>query len=315
MVNEGHIDANSSGDNHFKYEKGKLYQFVNCRILRQHRIFEEDFWVRDGVIMNPEKIFFDEKIRADYVVNCNGCFLFPGLIDLQINGAFGRDFSLDPENICANIDTVAKGLLAHGVTSFCPTIVTSTPDLYVQILARASKKKGGRQGAGVLGLHLEGPFISKEMKGAHELECISSFGDGIETLRTFYNHLDNIAIITLAPELPGALDVIGYLSEKGVVVSLGHSSACLSVGEKAVERGARFITHLFNAMLPFHHRDPHLVGLLSVEKTPNSPKIYYGIIADGIHTHPAALRIAHRSHPKGETFSLHCNNSGQNDYS
>lgn len=67
--------------------------------------------------------------------------------------------------------------------------------------------------------------------------------------------------------------------------------------------------------LQFHHRDPHLVGLLSVEKTPNSPKIYYGIIADGIHTHPAALRIAHRSHPKGETFSLHCNNSGQNDYS
>ena len=97
---------------------------------------------------------------------------------------------------------------------------------------------------------MEGPFISKEMKGAHEIECISSFEDGIETLHTFYGHLDNIAIVTLAPELSGALDVIGYLSEKGVVVSLGHSSACLSVGEQAVKRGARFITHLFNAMLP-----------------------------------------------------------------
>ena len=89
MVNEGHIEANSSGNDRFKYDKGKLYQFVNCRILRQHKIFEEDFWVRDGIIMNPEKIFFDEKKRADYIVNCNGCFLFPGLIDLQING---KDF-------------------------------------------------------------------------------------------------------------------------------------------------------------------------------------------------------------------------------
>lgn len=97
---------------------------------------------------------------------------------------------------------------------------------------------------------MEGPFISKEMKGAHEKECVSNFEDGAETLVTFYHHLDNIAMVTLAPELPGALDVISYLKENNVVVSLGHSSSDLSTGEQAVARGARMLTHLFNAMLP-----------------------------------------------------------------
>ena len=100
------------------------------------------------------------------------------------------------------------------------------------------------------GLHLEGPFISKEMKGAHEKDCVSNFEVGVETLQTFYHHLDNIAIVTLAPELPGALDVISYLKEKDVVVSLGHSSSDLSTGEQALSKGARMLTHLFNAMLP-----------------------------------------------------------------
>ena len=94
-------------------------------------------------------------------------------------------------------------------------------------------------------------------------------------------------------------EIIKYLTEHNVIVSLGHSIANLSQGEQAINNGARFITHLFNAMLPFHHRDPHLIGLLSNRNFIKQEHVYYGVISDGIHTHPAALNIAYKSHPNG----------------
>nr|CAG4638456.1 EOG090X06GX [Cyclestheria hislopi] len=109
----------------------------------------------------------------------------------------------------------------------------------------------------------------------------------------------NIKMITLAPELENSSCVINQLTKCGITVSIGHSMASLPQGETAVSDGATFITHLFNAMLPFHHRDPSLIGLLASTKLPAEKTIYYGVIADGIHTHPAALRIAYSTHPKG----------------
>lgn len=106
-------------------------------------------------------------------------------------------------------------------------------------------------------------------------------------------------MVTLAPELPNSLAVVRELARRGVTVSLGHSVASLSQAEAAVKEGASFITHLFNAMLPFHHRDPGIVGLLTSDQVPAGRTVYYGMIADGIHTNPAALRIAHRAHPSG----------------
>uniref|UniRef100_A0A1B6JIX3 N-acetylglucosamine-6-phosphate deacetylase n=1 Tax=Homalodisca liturata TaxID=320908 RepID=A0A1B6JIX3_9HEMI len=115
-------------------------------------------------------------------------------------------------------------------------------------------------------------------------------------VRDVYGSLDDVKIVTLAPEIPGAMNVIPALIKQDITVSLGHSTADLQIGEDAARHGASLITHLFNAMLPFHHRDPGLVGLLT---TDNAPPVYYGIIADGVHTHPAALRIAWHAHPKG----------------
>ncbi|CAL8265785.1 unnamed protein product [Gadus morhua 'NCC'] len=106
-------------------------------------------------------------------------------------------------------------------------------------------------------------------------------------------------MVTLAPELAGSQSVVEELSQRGVTVSLGHSVANLSQAEEAVQQGASFITHLFNAMLPFHHRDPGIVGLLTSDRIPAGRSVFYGMIADGIHTNPAALRIAHRAHPAG----------------
>ncbi|XP_014215446.1 N-acetylglucosamine-6-phosphate deacetylase [Copidosoma floridanum] len=279
--------------------KSKLTQFFNCRILRHGRISVEDLWVRGGKIIDPEKIFYDERVKPDEKINCKGALISPGFIDIQINGGFGIDFSCNTENVERGVDTVAKELLSSGVTAFCPTLVTSPKEFYHQILPRIKKRNGGRQGAAILGVHVEGPFISPLKKGAHPENCIQKFENGFQTLLETYGSLENICYITLAPEIDNAMEVIRESRKQGIKISVGHSVGDLSQGEEAVKNGATFITHLFNAMLPFHHRDPGLVGLLASDNLPPKQTIYYGIIADGVHTHPAALRIAHRTHPKG----------------
>ncbi|KAM9346276.1 N-acetylglucosamine-6-phosphate deacetylase [Symphorus nematophorus] len=277
-----------------------ITQFINCRILRDHRLQREDLWVREGRILDPEKLFFDEQGYADKHVDCEGSIIAPGFIDVQINGGYGIDFSQASEDVNTGVSFVAKKILEHGVTSFCPTLVTSPPAVYHKVLPQVKVHNGGAHGAGVLGLHLEGPFISVEKKGAHPEQFLRTFqSGGIEDLMEAYGSLDNVTMVTLAPELASSQSVVRELSQRGITVSLGHSIANLSQAEEAVQHGASFITHLFNAMLPFHHRDPGIVGLLTSDRVPAGRTVYYGMIADGIHTNPAALRIAHRAHPSG----------------
>ncbi|XP_055366724.1 N-acetylglucosamine-6-phosphate deacetylase isoform X3 [Betta splendens] len=283
-----------------------ITQFVNCRILRDHKLQREDLWVREGRILDPEKLFFDEQGYADKRVDCEGSIVAPGFIDVQINaclppsGGYGIDFSQASDDVSSGISFVAKKILEHGVTSFCPTLVTSPPAVYHKVLPQVKAQNGGQHGAGVLGFHLEGPFISEEKKGAHPEQYLRTFrSGGIEDLAEAYGSLDNAAIVTLAPELESSQAAVKELCQRGITVSLGHSVANLSQAEEAVQNGASFITHLFNAMLPFHHRDPGIVGLLTSDKVPAGRTVYYGMIADGIHTNPAALRIAHRAHPSG----------------
>nr|XP_057905508.1 N-acetylglucosamine-6-phosphate deacetylase [Doryrhamphus excisus] len=277
-----------------------ITQLVNCRILRDHRLQREDLWVREGKILDPEKLFFDEKAYADEQVDCHGGIVAPGFIDVQINGGYGVDFSRASDDVGAGVALVAQKVLEHGVTSFCPTLVTSPTDVYRKVLPGVKVDDGGGHGAGVLGVHLEGPFISVEKKGAHPERFLRTFRSGdLADLTQVYGSLDNVAMVTLAPELEGSLSAVRELRRRGVTVSLGHSVANLSQAEEAVRHGASFITHLFNAMLPFHHRDPGIVGLLTSDRIPEGRSVFYGMIADGIHTHPAALRIAHRAHPAG----------------
>ncbi|KAK7794100.1 hypothetical protein R5R35_005604 [Gryllus longicercus] len=277
----------------------KLIQFTNCSLLRDGKIIREDLWVRDGKIVDPEKVFFDEKVSSDGRIDCKGALISPGFIELQINGGFGVDFSFNTKEVEKGIQIVAHGLLAHGVTAFCPTIVTSPRDVYHSILPVLKKMPGSKDGAAVLGIHLEGPFINPAKKGAHPENLICSLQEGMKTLLDMYGSLSDVSIVTVAPEIDKALDVIEELVESGITVSLGHSMANLQQGEEAVKKGATLITHLFNAMLPFHHRDPGLVGLLASDVVPAKGTIYYGIISDGVHTHPSALRIAHRTNPEG----------------
>lgn len=277
---------------------GYLYQYTNCRILKAGKIFREDLWVRDGKIMNPEMLFFVEKVNADESIDCGNVIIAPGLIDVQINGGYGYDFSTESQ-VEEGIQKVSQGILARGVTSFCPTVITSPPHVYKQILPKIKKRNGGKDGAGILGVHVEGPFIDRQKRGAHPEQLIQDYNKSFTDVLDVYGDLSNIAMVTLAPEKKNTQEVIQEFCKRGIVVSVGHSNANLLQGEEAVRSGARFITHLFNAMLPFHHRDPHLVGLLTSDQLPQNRKVFYGLISDGIHTHPAALRIAHRVHPEG----------------
>ena len=193
------------------------------------------------------------------------------------------------------MDLVGKGILAHGVTSYCPTVVTSPSTVYHKVLPLIQPRQGGHHGATVLGVHVEGPFINKEKKGAHPPAYIFSPTEGMKSALEMYGPgFSNVRIITLAPELTGSLQVVTGCVERGVTVSLGHTMAQLADGEEAVRAGARMVTHLFNAMSSFHHRDPGLVGLLTSEKLAGK-RVWYGIIADGVHAHPAAIRIAYKT--------------------
>jgi len=279
-------------------DENEIIGFTNCLILRDHKLIEDDLWVRDGKILNPQFVFFKERKSPTKVIDCGGNILSPGFIDLQINGAFGVDFShdiTDEKSAKEVIEKVGKGILSHGVTSYCPTLVTSPPFVYHSVLPFIYPRKGGTHGANILGAHLEGPFISKEKKGAHPIQHIRIPIKGYKSLKEVYGTgVENAAIITLAPELEGSMDAIKGCVSENIVVSVGHTSAELSKGEEAVRQGARLVTHMFNAMQSFHHRDPGLVGLLTSKKL-DDKKVWYGIIADGIHTHPAALRIAYKT--------------------
>lgn len=123
-----------------------VLQFTNCRILRGQKLLREDLWVRGGRILDPERLFFEERLVADEQRDCGGCILAPGFIDVQINGGFGVDFSQATEDVGSGVALVARRLLPHGVTSFCPTLVTSPPEVYHKGCTWRAHSSAGRSG-------------------------------------------------------------------------------------------------------------------------------------------------------------------------
>lgn len=219
---------------------------------------------------------------CDIIIDCHDLILSCGYIDLQLNGGFGIDFS-SPDHITTlndvgddGITFVSKNLLKYGITSYLPTVITSSSEAYRAILPHFSPRQGSlTNGATVLGVHVEGPFIT--VKGAHPEQFLKN-STRLESLNDFINiygddSLKYIKMITLAPEIDGILNIIKELtiSPYNIIVSIGHSNASINISEQACLNGATMITHLFNAMLPFHHRDPGIVGLIGSYHT-NSEK-------------------------------------------
>jgi N-acetylglucosamine-6-phosphate deacetylase len=217
------------------------------------------------------------------VIDAHDLLLAPGLIDLQLNGGFGLDFTADPGTIWQ----VGAQLPQYGVTAFLPTIITSPLETvaHAQEVLRLGPLPSYR-GASPLGLHIEGPFLNPQKRGAHNPSYLRLPDLAIASEW----RLDKgVRLVTLAPELPGALELIRVLNQQGVVVSAGHSLASLDEALAAFEAGVRYGTHLFNAMPPLDHRQPGLVAALL-----SDPRIIPGLITDGIHVHPAMIAMVWR---------------------
>ncbi len=204
----------------------------------------------------------------------------PGFVDLQVNGIGAVDVAdATPEQWSA----LDEALLAQGVTTWCPTIVTAplaALEASLDAIAAAARRPA-RGRPDIAGAHLEGPFLG--VPGAHRPEFVRSHVDlgWLESLG------DRVRVLTLAPELPGALDAIAALSGRGVLVSLGHSACTAEVALEATDAGARLVTHLGNAMGPLHQRAPGLLGAALADD-----RLSVSVIADLVHTHPVFVRMA-----------------------
>ena len=228
------------------------------------------------------------------VVELAGRSLAPGLIDVHHHGATIFDPIDAP---AASLRQDAASMLRHGVTAFLPTTVALTQEELrhrVSGLARAAAE--AKEGAAVLGIHLEGPWISAEAPGAQPRDAIRPY-DAAEGRDVLDRGEGLVRMVTLAPEAPGAGELLAELERRGIVAALGHTKASAEVAGDGFDRGIRHVTHLFNAMGAFHHREPGAIGAAL-----GDDRATCDLICDGVHVHPAAVRAAARA--KGEKLLL-----------
>lgn len=243
--------------------KNRILKFTNCLLFRDGSNMDPkwskgDLWVRNGKVIDPYQLFYGEHLLEDICIDCEGLLLVPGFLDIQVNGAFGVDFSMAccsriEGNEFANIfNDVANKFFKFGVTGICPTIITSSEETYSNMAKLMSSFASDRidnelLNPSFLGFHLEGPAISIKKSGCHPTEYLASCK---WLLNSICANFPYIAYVTLAPELESSSDAIKYFVENGVSVSLGHTDASMVDGERAMNDGANCITHLFNAMRP-----------------------------------------------------------------
>jgi N-acetylglucosamine-6-phosphate deacetylase len=255
---------------------------VRGRLLLDGRLTLGVVIVRDGRIAEVRTGDLDSNIpapvRSAHVVS-------PGLIDLQINGAFGHEVGADPAALAA----LAVALPATGVTSFLPTLVSGPAEAY-RAGAAALRAAAHAPGARRLGLHLEGPLLATARAGAHDVAAVAAARDALDDVLDELLARDVLRVLTLAPELPGALTLARRLRDAGVVVSLGHTEATFDQFVAGIDAGATLATHLYNTMRPFQHREPGGVGAALTDD-----RVTVSLIADGVHVHAAALNLALRA--------------------
>ncbi len=255
---------------------------AGCYAIRGATLLKAEGVVAADLVWSGSRIIAGPESETPLGSAClDGLQVAPGFIDLQVNGAFGHDFTRDPEAIW----DVGRRLAEHGVTAFLPTIITSP----LGAIARAMEVLAvgppeGYLGAAALGLHLEGPFLSKAQRGVHPEEYLALPS---KAPPEGWSRAAGIVLVTLAPELDGALDLIRRLTAAGIAVSVGHTDGDWQDVGRAAAAGATMGTHLFNAMSGVDHRRPGVAtSLLS------TPTLRAGIIVDGHHVHPEAIRLA-----------------------
>lgn len=223
-------------------------------------------------------------VPAEMILDAGGFIIAPGLVDLQVNGGFGHDFTSDP----ASIPDVARRLPECGVTAFLPTLVSPLRETAFRAGEVLDKSIACIWGAKPLGLHLEGPYLNPRRAGAHDrVRLLSPEQDEAGAWMHTEPLNQHIRLVTLAPELHGSMSLIRRLLSQGIIVSLGHSDASYEQAVEAFDAGVPMVTHLFNAMPAWHHRLPGLIGAAL-----DDPRVRVSLIVDGVHLHPASVRLA-----------------------
>lgn len=225
------------------------------------------------------------RAQGEAVVDGGQRLLIPGMIDLHIHGANGRDMM---DGTRASIEEVSRACAATGCTSFLVTSVSSTLEALLQMVDRVREVAGHEPGARIAGIHAEGPYLNVNRRGMQNAAFLRH--PSLMEMEQVLGHAGPLLkMVTLAPELPGGLELTRHLRERGVIVAVAHSDASYDEAVAAFRQGASHVTHCFNGMRPIHHRDPGLI-VAAFE----APHVSLQAIVDNVHLHPAIVRLMHR---------------------
>lgn len=266
--------------------------------LKNAKVFTGYTYIDQGAVIIQDDQIFDVvgkdrlvKLTLDSdakVIDLDGAIISAGFIDTHIHGVHG--FGTEDGTV-ESILGMSEALLDYGVTSFCPTVYPQPNSEFLDSIHAIRDAIGNEKGAKIKGINLEGPFISKEKRGAQKEECIKDVD--IELMKFFVKESrGNIAIMTVAPELKGMRDLALYCTKHGIVLSAGHTSATYEQMVEGMQTGILHSTHFFNAMRKLHHRDPGCVGAILIH-----PEISCELIADGIHVHPSLVKLLLKEKP------------------
>lgn len=266
---------------------------MNNKIIRHvkvhlpHQILPSaTVWISNGKLKRIEPTQELDKIESDAeLIDGNGMWLIPGMIDVHIHGANGYDMMDGTED---SIQEVSRACAATGCTSFLATSVSSTIEDLMNMIRSVKSVIGREQGARIAGIHLEGPYLNPKRKGMQNEKYLRH--PNLEEMKYIFQEAGSlIKMVTIAPELPGGLELISFLKEQGVVIAVAHSDATYEEAKLAFAAGASHVTHCFNGMRPIHHRDPGLIVAAFEE-----PHVSLQAIVDQVHLHPAIVRLMHR---------------------
>lgn len=256
----------------------------------------------DGTAFRPETAlcFHDGLVTAldnsRDGEDMGGFILCPGFVDIHMHGQMGFD-SMRPGDAAH----MAETSVAFGVTAFCPTSVTATDEAIRDYLAGVHSAMALDRGARVLGAHVEGPYLAASVRGAHDEAQLKA--PEIAHYRALVSgYGSDVVRVTLAPELPGGMELVRYLAAHGVLPSIGHSAATAEEAARAIRLGVRCATHTCNGMEPLHHRRPGVLGVVLTDDA-----VCAELIADLIHIDPLMIRLIYRA--KGEAGCFYCTDS------
>lgn len=258
----------------------------NVQLLLPDRIVPSaTVWIRDGKIERIESTLPSAAGEQYERIDGRGQWLMPGMIDVHIHGANGFDMMDGTET---SIQAVSRACAATGSTSFLATSVSSAIEDLLNMIRSVKRVVGQEEGAKIAGIHLEGPYLNPKRKGMQNEQYLRHPDIG-EMKEIFREAGSLIKMITIAPELPGGVELISFLKKQEVVVAVAHSDATYEEAKLAFTAGASHVTHCFNGMRPIHHRDPGLITAAFEEQ-----HVSLQAIVDQVHLHPAIIRLMHR---------------------